>query len=155
MEQSIGIAIFVIVITIVYILFYYGSKRTIVIWIDESGSIPPRFREKIDTFIQSKRDSYDEIWIGKFDAQVISYQTYDQYFNNPISSYSVGGTLFKPIFDYMDRLEKKPNTCIIFTDGYNFDGMLEPPKKIDIVWVNFAEFNSVQPQSFGKQLILE
>lgn len=67
-----------------------------------------------------------------------------------------GGTLFKPIFDYISANDLEPLGIIVITDTYNYDlEELPPPDCNVVIWAYPIWVNSPKAQPFGELLAID
>ena len=125
--------------------------RDFVIAIDTSGSVAG---EEVQTFLQKtynilkSRESFHNrinVHIIQCDAQIQSDEVitssddFDRYLET-MEIRGLGGTDFRPVFDYVDRLEKEGEFCdlkglIYFTDGLGIYPPAKPAYKTAFVFV--------------------
>ncbi len=90
--------------------------------IDTSGSMSDSMIAQAYSEVKGAIDQFGgklEGWLGFFDAAIIPPTP----FSNEeeleiIKPFGGGGTSFHIIFDYVRKMEKKPSSIIILTDGY-------------------------------------
>lgn len=129
-------------------------------WIDTSGSIShEQFCNSVNHLNKIRKSTNANVWIGAFDAAVHSFHKLEKRNMKKILSTQInhtsGGTLFRPMFDYMIENKIKPDCMIIFTDGYNFDKdalRTNPIKNLDVMWVYTKDH---QKQDWGRHLVME
>ena len=98
------------------------SLRRIVIGVDTSGSITPKMLDQFSTEISSIVGNYEIDFLDVLycDTAIVGHDNY----RNP-SELNIkkmpggGGTLFNPMFDWVEaNLDGPPDAMIIFTDGW-------------------------------------
>ena len=98
-----------------------------------------------------------KVFIGAFDAEVHAFYelTKDNYSKilKTCVSFTQGGTMFGPIFEKVKESKINTDVLLIFTDGYNFDEIIENPiKRIPVMWVYTKGHRK---QNFGRHLIMQ
>ena len=133
----------------VYLPRHDGDMMRIAIGIDTSGSC----QDECQTFLSeineiAKTFGNYELHLIQCDTQVQDYQTFDEF--NTIEGQvekmefkGFGGTMLKPIFDYIQLNNIEVNGVVVFTDGYcedfEDDGSIDLPVLWTIIGDNKAE----------------
>lgn len=122
---------------------YFGRTHTSMcfglICIDTSGSMGPHELSVIDTELKAmiRRGVYLEVMMVDSDVQ----QKPEKYTKHTTlgNFFGGGGTDFRPAFEYVEKLENKPDIMVYFTDGYGTAPDKEPEwiksGQTDLIWV--------------------
>lgn len=101
-----------------------GMKMKIAVGIDTSGSVMqdlPKFLGELNALVKSFGNY--ELHLIQCDASVQDYKLYTEedpldLENEKFNVRGMGGTMLKPIFDYVELNELDVDAAVIFTDGY-------------------------------------
>ncbi len=107
--------------------------------IDTSGSMSDEMIAQAYSEIKGAIDQFGgklEGWLGFFDAAVVpSVPFCNEDELKIIKPLGGGGTSFLAIFDYVKKMEKKPTSIIILTDGYAPFPKEEVAEGIPVLWL--------------------
>lgn len=130
---------------------YSEETGAVVIGIDTSGSITndilQTFGAEIRALTAASRPS--KIHIVYCDAQINHVDEFSPDDNMVFHPHGGGGTEFKPVFDYVEEHQLKPECLIYLTDLYG-DHSFDPPP-YPTLWVS----TSTQVASFGETIHIE
>ena len=111
----------------------------ILFMIDTSGSMSDAMITQAYSEVKGAIDQFGgklEGWLGFFDAVVVPpvpFSNVDEL--KVIRPVGGGGTSFRVIFDYVRKMEKKPVSIIILTDGYAPFPKEEKAEGIPVLWL--------------------
>ena len=126
--------------------------REFVIAIDTSGSVSgdlvQKFIQKTYNILQSTESFFSKINVHiiqcdaeiQEDAKITSQEDFDRYLNN-MKLRGLGGTDFRPVFEYVDGLREKKEFqnlkgLIYFTDGFGTFPAKKPPYETAFVFID-------------------
>ncbi len=144
--------------------------REFVIAIDTSGSVSgdlvQKFIQKTYNILQSTESFFSKINVHiiqcdaeiQEDAKITSQEDFDRYLNN-MKLHGLGGTDFRPVFEYVDGLREKKEFhnlkgLIYFTDGYGTFPAKKPPYETAFVFIDDGTNNYDVPP-WAIKLILQ
>ena len=153
-------------------LEYKETKRIreFVIAIDTSGSVAgetvQRFIQKTYNILKSTESFFSRVNIHiiqcdatiQEDAKIVSQEDFDRYLQT-MKLRGFGGTDFRPVFSYVDKLVEQREFqnlkgLIYFTDGYGTFPSTIPDYKTAFVFLR-ERFNNYEVPSWAIKLILE
>lgn len=131
--------------------------REFVIAIDTSGSVAgdlvQRFVQKTYNILQSTESFFSKINVHiiqcdadiQEDAKITSREDFDRYLKE-MKLCGMGGTDFRPVFEYVDELREKKEFqnlkgLIYFTDGFGTFPAKKPPYETAFVFIDDGENN--------------
>ena len=144
--------------------------REFVIAIDTSGSVSgdlvQKFIQKTYNILQSTESFFSKINVHiiqcdaqiQEDAKITSQEDFDRYLNN-MKLRGMGGTDFRPVFEYVDELREKKEFqnlkgLIYFTDGFGTFPAQKPDYETAFVFVDDGMNNYDMPP-WAIKLILQ
>ena len=153
-------------------LEYKEVKRIkeFVIAIDTSGSVSgdlvQKFIQKTYNILQSTESFFSKINVHiiqcdaqiQEDAKITCREDFDRYLNN-MKLHGLGGTDFRPVFEYVDGLREKKEFqnlkgLIYFTDGYGTFPAKKPPYETAFVFIDDG-MNNYDVPPWAIKLILQ
>ncbi|MEA3491520.1 MAG: VWA-like domain-containing protein [Campylobacterota bacterium] len=135
----------------IYLPSLSSDLLSIVIAIDSSGSVDENLLGVFLGEVESITQQYPnyEIDIIVADAKI---QSHEIFLPGERLSYGIkgrGGTDFRPVFDYIDKMIDYPTLLLYFTDGMGTFPTEEPP--YDLLWVMPEE----RETPFGEVVLIE
>ena len=144
--------------------------REFVIAIDTSGSVSgdmvQRFIQKTYNILQSTESFFSKINVHiiqcdadiQEDAKITSREDFDRYLKE-MKLHGMGGTDFRPVFEYVDELREKKEFqnlkgLIYFTDGYGTFPAKKPPYETTFVFIDDG-MNNYDVPPWAIKLILQ
>ena len=144
--------------------------REFVIAIDTSGSVAgdlvQRFVQKTYNILQSTESFFSKINVHiiqcdadiQEDAKITSREDFDRYLKE-MKLHGMGGTDFRPVFEYVDELREKKEFqnlkgLIYFTDGYGTFPAKKPPYETAFVFIDDG-MNNYDVPPWAIKLILQ
>ena len=144
--------------------------REFVIAIDTSGSVSgdlvQKFIQKTYNILQSTESFFSKINVHiiqcdaeiQEDAKITSQKNFDRYLNN-MKLRGLGGTDFRPVFEYVDGLREKKEFqnlkgLIYFTDGYGTFPAKKPPYETAFVFIDDG-MNNYDVPPWAIKLVLQ
>jgi len=133
---------------------YQGRKKKtglkVCVFLDESSSVGEEEHERLASEIHHLwRTSNVEVWIGKFDTEVESFEEYKGHFEHTFSKRNYGGTAFAPCFEKAEEI--KPDIVVMCTDGENWDEF-EYFRPNTVLWLMTPYHNE---QEIGQTLVMK
>lgn len=142
-----------------YLPRHDGDMMKIAIGIDTSGSCG----EDLEQFISevqaiAKTFGSYELHVIQCDTEVRDYQVFDEY--NPIDATKfefkgMGGTVLRPIFDYIQLNDLDVNGVVVFTDGYCEDFEDDGSIDIPVMWTITGSDSKRSNLKIGEQIFLK
>ena len=144
--------------------------REFVIAIDTSGSVAgdlvQRFVQKTYNILQSTESFFSKINVHiiqcdaeiQEDAKITSQEDFDRYLKE-MKLHGMGGTDFRPVFEYVDELREKKEFqnlkgLIYFTDGYGTFPAKKPPYETAFVFIDDG-MNNYDVTPWAIKLVLQ
>lgn len=142
-----------------YLPRHDGDMMKIAIGIDTSGSCGQDL-EKFISEVQAIARTFGsyELHVIQCDTEVKDYQMFDEF--NPIDASKFefkgyGGTVLRPIFDYIQLNDIDVNGVVVFTDGecetFEDDGSIDLP----ILWTIVGDKSERSNLKIGEQVFLD
>ena len=144
--------------------------KEFVIAVDTSGSVSgntvQRFIEKTYNILKQQDSFFTKVNIHiiqcdaeiKEDVKITSQEEFDRYINS-MKLHDFGGTDFRPVFSYVDRLIREKEFInlkglIYFTDGYGVFPLKQPEYQTAFVFLD-DEYNNYDMPVWAMRLILQ
>lgn len=143
----------------VYLPAHMGEKIKIGVGVDTSGSCSDQFIQFISEINSiAKTFGNYEIHVIQCDTEVKKYDFFDEsnpmdFENNPIEFNGNGGTVLRPIMDYVDLNELDIDTLVMFTDGYCETFAEQDAPEYRVIWAITGGYGAENIE-FGEKIAL-
>ena len=144
-----------------YLPSHAGESLRLVVGVDTSASCSDslaKFLSEIQGMV-SQFEGY-EIHLIQCDTEVKDYTVYDEsnifdLASTPVEMKGFGGTILKPIFDYISENEIETDQVVIFTDGECDTFKEEDAPEFPVTWVIDNKKGEFKNLGFGQKIFFK